>query len=110
AWSDELHVEASREIYKKNFEIAKEILGVETPKSTFYIWLEIENALEFTQFLYKNYNLKVLPGEYLGRADKHGQNPGVGHIRLALVYDETKTKDALLRVKKALGEFSEKSN
>lgn len=43
AWNDEEHVEISREIYKKNFEAAKEILGVEIPQATFYLWLKVSN-------------------------------------------------------------------
>ena len=102
AWSDEDHVSVFREIYKNNFKIAKEILNIEIPKATFYIWLKVENAIEFTKKLYKNYNVKVLPGEYLARVDANGKNPGVGYIRIALVEDEEKTTDALMRIKECL--------
>ncbi|MEA2100812.1 MAG: succinyldiaminopimelate transaminase [Campylobacterota bacterium] len=102
AWSDEEHVEVSRKVYKKNFEIAKEILGTEIPEATFYIWMRVENAIEFTQKLYKEYNVKVLPGEYLARENSKGENPGKEFIRIALVEDEEKTKDALNRIKECL--------
>ena len=104
AWNDELHVEVSREVYKNNFAIAKEILGTAIPEATFYIWLEVKDALTFTQKLYKEYNVKVLPGEFLARDDARGQNPGKDYIRIALVEDETNTKDALTRIKECLGE------
>ena len=104
AWLDEDHVAKSREIYKKNFIIAKEILGVEIPHATFYIWLKIPHAIEFTKKLYEKYNVKVLPGEFLAREDDKGQNPGKDFIRIALVENEQKTKDALLRIKECLGE------
>ncbi|NPA65456.1 MAG: succinyldiaminopimelate transaminase [Epsilonproteobacteria bacterium] len=104
AWDDDLHVNNSREIYKNNFKIAKEILGITPPEATFYIWLEVENALEFTKYLYKNYNIKVLPGEFLSRNDQ-GINPGKEYIRIALVENEEKTKEVLTRVKKALHEY-----
>jgi len=104
AWNDELHVEVSREVYKNNFAIAKEILGTAIPEATFYIWLEVKDALTFTQKLYKEYNVKVLPGEFLAREDARGQNPGKDYIRIALVEDETNTKDALTRIKECLGE------
>jgi len=103
AWSDEVHVEASRRIYNKNFEIAKEILGITIPKATFYIWLKVGDALSFTKKLYKEYNVKVLPGEFLAREDAKGENPGKGYIRIALVENEEKTRDALMRVKECLG-------
>jgi Na+-driven multidrug efflux pump len=35
--------------YRKNFALAKEILGVEIPKATFYIWLEVDDDIEFTK-------------------------------------------------------------
>ncbi len=104
AWLDEKHVAEFRDVYKENFKIAQEILGIEIPKATFYIWLKVPNALEFTKKLYKNYNVKVLPGEYLAREDAKGENPGIGYIRIALVEDATKTKSSLQRIKECLGE------
>lgn len=102
AWSDEAHVAASRKIYKNNFQIAQEILGITPPEATFYLWINVGDALAFTQKLYKEYNVKVLPGEYLAREDAHGENPGLGYIRIALVEDEASTRDALLRIQECL--------
>jgi len=104
AWSDEEHVEQSREIYKNNFKIAAEILGTKIPNATFYLWIEVENALEFTKKLYEKYNVKVLPGEFLARPNAKGENPGVGYVRIALVESEEKTRDALNRIKECLSE------
>jgi succinyldiaminopimelate transaminase len=102
AWEDEAHVAQAREVYKGNFAIAKEILGVEMPEATFYIWLKVDNALEFTKRLYNEYNVKVLPGEFLARDDENGDNPGKGYVRIALVENEARTKEALERVKRCL--------
>jgi len=104
AWCEEEHVMASRTIYKENFQIAKEILNIETPNATFYLWLQIDNTLEFTKKLYKQYNVKVLPGEFLAREDSHGVNPGINFIRIALVESPEKTRNALQRIKEALSE------
>ena len=104
AWLDEEHVTASREIYKKNFQIAKEILGTAIPEATFYLWIQVENALEFTKKLYEKYNVKVLPGEFLARENSQGKNPGISYIRIALVENEAKTRDALNRIKECLSE------
>ena len=104
AWSDEDHVVKSREVYKQNFLIAKDILGTDIPKATFYIWLKVGDALKFTKKLYKDYNVKVLPGEFLAREDDRGENPGIGFIRIALVESVDKTKDALKRIKECLDE------
>ncbi len=103
AWSDEEHVQKARKIYRKNFEIAHEILQTPIPKATFYIWLQVDDALGFTQRLYRDYNVKVLPGEFLSR-DDNGLNPGKGFVRIALVENEEKTKEVLTRVQKALHE------
>jgi aspartate/methionine/tyrosine aminotransferase len=62
----------------------------------------VKNPLAFTKKLYQEYNVKVLPGEYLARDDKHGNNPGKDFVRIALVEDEEKTKSALLRIKECL--------
>lgn len=94
AWNDEEHVELFRETYKKNFEIAKEMLGTEIPESTFYIWLEVQNDEAFAKALYEQKNVKVLPGRYLGR-----NGIGEGYVRIALVENEKKTREVLKRVK-----------
>jgi N-succinyldiaminopimelate aminotransferase len=94
AWNDQEHVAGFRKIYKKNFEIAQEILGTQIPEATFYIWLEVKDELEFTRNLYKEKNIKVLPGSFLGR-----NGLGKGYIRIALVENEEKTRDVLTRLK-----------
>jgi len=93
AWADQSHVDVFREKYKRNFEVAKEVLGVEAPEATFYIWLKVEDEITFTTRLYKEYNLKVIPGSFLGR-----EGEGEGYVRLALVYEEEKTREALQRI------------
>lgn len=98
AWADQDHVALFRDKYRKNFEVAKEVLGTQMPEASFYIWLEVEDELAFTVNLYKNYNLKVIPGSFLGR-EGQGQN----YVRLALVYEADKTRECLERIKLALG-------
>jgi len=104
AWLDEEHVASSREVYKKNFLIARDILGVEAPEATFYIWLKVPNAIDFTVKLYEKYNVKVLPGEFLGRENSDDKNPGKDFVRIALVESQEKTENALTRIKECLGE------
>lgn len=62
AWADQEHVDLFREKYKKNFEAAKEVLGIDAPKATFYIWLKVGDEIDFTTKLYERYNLKGDPG------------------------------------------------
>ncbi len=102
AWSDEEHVKLSREIYKNNFIIAKEILGIDIPNATFYIWLKVNNPVGFTKKLFQDFNVKVLPGEFLAREDSNSTNPGKNFVRIALVETQEKTKSALLRIKECL--------
>ena len=102
AWADEYHVAKARAVYAENFKAAQEILGIKTSDATFYVWLKVDNALEFTQRLYRDYNVKVLPGEFLAREDASGENPGIGYIRIALVEETTRTIQALNRLKEAL--------
>ncbi len=102
AWSDDEHVAESRAVYRENFELAREILGTEIPEATFYLWMNVGDAVAFTGRLYRDYNLKVLPGEYLARTDSAGNNPGKGYIRIALVESPARTKMALERIREAL--------
>jgi aspartate/methionine/tyrosine aminotransferase len=93
AWADQEHVETFRRQYRRNFELAQTILGAVTPEATFYIWLKVDDEQTFTRELYRRYNLKVLPGSFLGR-----NGAGEGYVRLALVYDEIPMRDALERL------------
>ncbi len=100
AWSEESHVEEFRKIYKENFDIAKEILDIDIPDATFYIWLEVEDELKFTQELYKEKNIKVLPGSYLGR-----NGIGKDYVRIALVETADKTREVLTRLKEFITQY-----
>lgn len=94
AWNDQTHVDGFRKIYKKNFDLAYEILGIKPPKASFYIWLEVQDELEFTRNLFKEKHIKVLPGSFLGR-----EGIGKGYVRIALVENNKKTEEVLKRLK-----------
>ena len=100
AWNDEKHVQVFRDIYKENFDIAKEILNIEIPEATFYIWLEVKDELKFTKELYREKNIKVLPGSFLGR-----NKIGKGYVRIALVEEPTTTKEVLTRLNDFIKEY-----
>ena len=101
AWNDEKHVEEFRKIYKENFEIAKNILDIEIPNATFYIWLEVDDELKFTKELFKQKNIKVLPGSFLGR-----NGIGKNYVRIALVETADKTKEVLTRLKQFIENYT----
>ena len=93
AWSDEEHVQKSRAIYRKNQELASEILGVKKSEATFYVWLEVDDDLKFTKELYRVKNIKVLPGSFLGY-----QGTKSAYVRIALVENSEKTEEVLKRI------------
>ena len=93
AWSDEEHVQNAREVYKKNLELASEILHVKRSDATFYVWLEVKDDLAFTKRLYEKKNVKVLPGSFIGR-----EGMGSAYVRIALVENSEKTKEVLTRI------------
>ena len=105
AWADEAHVADSRALYRRKLTAAVATLGgcVALPQGGFCLWLPVPGGddLAFTRRLYGEYNLRVLPGSYLARADA-GQNPGAGHVRLALVADEADCAQAMTRLARAL--------
>jgi N-succinyldiaminopimelate aminotransferase len=97
AWSDENHAEEGRKIYRENFKLANEILGIEIPEATFYIWLKVEDDLQFTKKLWREKSVKVLSGRFLGR-----DGVGEGFVRVALVEKPQVTREALERIKEIL--------
>ena len=89
AWSDEAHVRENRRLYAEKFSavlaLLKSPLQAERPQGGFYLWLRTPiDDREFTRRLHHEYNVLVLPGSFLAR-DAHDGNPGVNHVRIALV-------------------------
>jgi N-succinyldiaminopimelate aminotransferase len=85
AWNDEEHVRDNRRLYAEKFNAVLPLVNAERPDGGFYVWLPtpIDDA-EFVRRLYREYNVLVLPGSYLGR-EVSGKNPGSNHVRIALV-------------------------
>ncbi|MYM36351.1 succinyldiaminopimelate transaminase [Duganella sp. FT50W] len=105
AWNDETHVEENREQYRAKFNaitpLLKEVLEVELPDASFYLWADVSRTglsdTEFAQRLYAAYNVTVLPGSYLAR-EAHGVNPGRNRIRMALVAATAEGLEAAQRI------------
>jgi N-succinyldiaminopimelate aminotransferase len=105
AWNDETHVEENREQYRAKFNaitpLLKEVLDVELPDASFYLWADVSRTglsdTEFAQRLYAEYNVTVLPGSYLAR-EAHGINPGQNRIRMALVAATAEGLEAAQRI------------
>jgi len=89
AWGDEQHVIENRQQYRQKFDavlnILEPIIDVKKPEAGFYLWPNIATDDEiFTQEIYAQQHLKVVPGSYLAR-EAAGSNPGAQRIRMALV-------------------------
>jgi N-succinyldiaminopimelate aminotransferase len=94
AWSDEQHVIANREQYRRKFEqvtpMLAQVMDVRLPDAAFYLWADVSRIapggddVAFARELLAQYNVSVLPGSLLAR-ETNGVNPGTGRIRMALV-------------------------
>ena len=111
AWGDEEHVFANRELYREKYAMAQhelaDYLPAHAPEGGFYLWIEIPGGDDegFVRHLLERYNLRALPGRYLGR-EVNGYNPGAGRVRTALVSSIETTREAILRLRGALDEWS----
>lgn len=102
AWKDEAHVIENRRQYAEKFRAVIPLLGdslqVEMPDAAFYLWARTPMPdTEFAQILYRDHHVTVLPGSYLAR-DAHGNNPGKGFVRLALVASLEECLEAARRI------------
>lgn len=93
AWADEVHVEANRALYRAKFDavlpLLGPVLGLTRPDAAFYLWAKTPERFggddeAFARALFRHCQVTVLPGSFLSRA-AHGDNPGRGRIRMALV-------------------------
>ncbi|MFU8788191.1 MAG: succinyldiaminopimelate transaminase [Methylobacter sp.] len=106
AWQDETHVIENRRLYREKFAAFIGILGevctVIKPPASFYVWLKTPIAdTEFARQLFVQQNITVLPGSFLSR-DFDGINPGLNHVRIALVAPLNECIDAAQRIKNFL--------
>jgi len=85
AWSDEAHVERTREAYRRKREVLLPVLDrkgwrVAASTATMYLWVKVpgaETSEECAERLLRH-GIVVAPGSYLGES-------GEGYIRIALV-------------------------
>ena len=103
AWTDEAHVLENRRMYREKFAAFRAILSpalpLELPDAAFYFWARTPIADEdFTQRLFRDYNVTVLPGSYLAR-EAHGVNPGSNYVRIALVPTLAECTEAARRIR-----------
>ena len=103
AWGDEAHVIENRARYRRKFAdvtpLLASVLDVAPARRRVLPLAAVpgSNDVAFAQGLLAQYNLVVLPGSLLAR-EAHGNNPGAGRIRLALVADEAECLEAARRI------------
>ena len=103
AWQDETHVIENRRLYREKFDAVLDILQnhleVQRPQAGFYLWPETPiDDEQFTQRLFAEQNVTVLPGSYLSRV-VGGHNPGANHVRMALVATQAECVEAARRIR-----------
>jgi len=102
AWSDENHVRDNRAVYRQKFAaitpLLAQALDVRDPAAGFYYWPKTPiDDTTFTQRLFVEENVTVLPGRYLARP-QNGFDPGVDRVRMALVAPLAECIDAAERI------------
>ena len=107
---DEEHNRETCLYYDENFKIAKDLLkksypNLKIPDAGFYLWLPVENDLQATIDLWKNYSVRVMPGTYMAE-EVSGENPCKGFLRIALVHEKSVVREAMERI----SSYFEKNN
>ena len=103
AWSDETHVVHNRRLYREKFVQTQAILEgatpIQLPDAGFYYWLATPtDDTTFSQALFREQNVTVLPGSYLSRPVQ-GIDPGRNQVRIALVPPQEECVEAAKRIK-----------
>jgi N-succinyldiaminopimelate aminotransferase len=103
AWGDESHVRDNRAQYRAKFEavvpMLEAVLDIRRPDAGFYLWAGVPGGDDeaFARQLFERMHVTVLPGRYLAR-HAHGENPGAGYVRIALVPEIEDCVEAARRI------------
>jgi N-succinyldiaminopimelate aminotransferase len=102
AWSDDQHVVENRRLYREKFArvlpVLREVLEVDAPDASFYLWPKVPDDERFARQLFERQHVTVLPGSYIARDTPHG-NPGRGRVRISLVATVPECADAAARIR-----------
>lgn len=106
-WSDEVHVEAARAHYRRNFDIAERMLegrfGFHRPAGGFFLWLDVGNGETAARKLWAEAAVRVLPGAYLCVGDGTSASHAAPYVRLALIHEPNEIEEAMTRIQSVLG-------
>ncbi len=99
-WDDDKHVVDNRKEYERKINYANKIFSkysfYKKPEAGFYLWINVKDGEKFTKNLYSKYKIKVMPGKYLSKGNK--KNPGKNFIRISLVHNFKKCKNAIDKI------------
>ncbi|TYB69202.1 aminotransferase class I/II-fold pyridoxal phosphate-dependent enzyme [Nonomuraea sp. PA05] len=111
-WADDAHVARLRSAVSANWDVADDLLGdlpgYRRAEAGFFLWLPVPDDEEAARRLWREEAVMTMPGRYLGAGSEGdpgagtGVNPGAGHLRIALVQAQDRTREALTRVRRAL--------
>jgi N-succinyldiaminopimelate aminotransferase len=101
-YDDDDHVAAIRAYYNANFEVAATHLQITPPEGGFFLWLKVDDDVDFVQRLMAEQAVRALPGSFMATPADAG-NPGAGYVRLALVHDLASTDKAMRRIAEIYG-------
>ncbi len=98
-YDDDDHVAVIRSHYNANFDIAAAHLRITPPDGGFFLWLKVDDDIDFVQRLMAEQAVRALPGSFMAVTTDSG-NPGSGYVRVALVHDADRTDTAIRRIAK----------
>jgi N-succinyldiaminopimelate aminotransferase len=102
AWDDETHVIENRKLYREKFAkvlpILREVMQVDAPAASFYLWPNVGDDERFVRELFERQHVTTLPGSYISR-DRADGNPGRGHVRISLVPTVQECVEAAERIR-----------
>lgn len=105
AWNDDQHVAENRALYREKFArvlpALRDVMDVEMPQASFYLWAKVADDERFTRELFEREHVTTLPGRYIARDSEHG-NPGRGHVRISLVATVEECVEAAERIRRYL--------
>jgi N-succinyldiaminopimelate aminotransferase len=74
-------------------------LRITPPEGGFFLWLKVDDDIDFVQRLMAEQAVRALPGSFMAVTTDSG-NPGSGYVRVALVHDAARTDTAIRRIAK----------
>jgi len=113
-WNDDGHVEEARAHYRRNFDVAEQVLGgrfgFQRPAGGFFLWLDVGDGEAAALKLWRDAALRTLPGAYLCPQDEGFQSHASPYIRLALVHEAGEVAEAMRRLRDTLSDVPTAAN